>query len=98
MDIATVPQLRRALDGDSSHVVFDLRRVTFIDAIGLGFLADTRRNLCRAHGCVRVAGPSGQARKLLALTALDHHLAVFESLGEAFAGHDPCWLGVLPIG
>ena len=91
VDIAGVPLLRRLLDDDSSHVVFDLRRVTFIDACGLGLLAKTQQRVSRAHGAVRVACPSQQARKLLKLTTLDQHITVVESLSQAFAGHDWCW-------
>ena len=91
VDLAGVPLLRRLLDWDCSHVVFDLGRVTFIDAYGLGFLAQTHHRVSRAHGAVRVARPSPQTLRLLTLTALDQHLEVFESLGEAFAGHGSCW-------
>ena len=91
VDMACVPRLRRLLESDSSHVVFDLSRVTFIDASGLGFLAETQHRVSQAHGAVRVAGPSQQTRKLLTLTTLDEHIAVFESLDQAFTGHGPCW-------
>lgn len=90
LDIVTVPLLGPLLRGDTAHVVFDLRRVTFIDARGLGLLAATRNNLGNAHGAVRVAGPSPHTRKLLALTALDKQVAVFGSLDEALAGHASC--------
>lgn len=50
----------------------------------------TRSSLTGSHGAVRVAGPSPQARKLLALTALDQHVGVFDSLDEAVSGHASC--------
>lgn len=88
LDVVTVPLLRPLLeDNDSSHVVFDLSGVNFIDAAGLGVLAETRQRVGRAHGAVRVAGPSQQTRKLLKLTALDQRIEIFSSLTEATAGH-----------
>lgn len=89
VDLVTAPLLGDLVD-DSSHIIFDLGRVTFIDARGLGLLVSTRSSLTGSHGAVRVAGPSPQARKLLALTALDQHVGVFDSLDEAVSGHASC--------
>ena len=85
LDILSVPLLPRYLEGRSSYVVFDLGLVTFIDASFLNFLAETVNERGRGRGAVRVANPSPQARRLLALTSLDRKLAVFESLGHALA-------------
>lgn len=91
VDIDGVPLLNSLLDSDSTHMVFDLHRVTFIDAGGLGLLAGTHRRVSRAHGAVRVARPSPRTRKVLTLTALDQHIVAYESLGQAFTGHASCW-------
>lgn len=90
VDLVTVPQLGELVDGVSSHIVFDLSGVTFMDARGLGLLATTRASLNGAHGSVRVAGPTAQTRRLLALTALDQHIDVYDSLGDALSGHASC--------
>lgn len=90
IDLLTAPQLRELVDGVSSHVVFDLSQVTFIDACGLGVLAATRAKLNGAHGSMSVAGPTPQTRKLLALTGLDRVVEVYDSLGEALWGHASC--------
>jgi anti-sigma B factor antagonist len=88
LDVVGAPLLRPLLENDdSSHVVIDLSRVDSIDAAGLGVLAETRERCGRAHGAVRVAGPSQQTRKLLKLTALDKHIEILASLSEAVAGH-----------
>lgn len=98
VDVEAVPQLHRLLAGDLSHVVFDLRRVSFIDASGLGVLAECRRHLGRGHGSVRVAGPSPQVRRLLAMTSIDRAVTVFESFDEAIAGHAWCSEHLAPVG
>ncbi|HET6653902.1 MAG TPA: STAS domain-containing protein [Nocardioides sp.] len=90
IDLMTAPLLSRLVDGVSSHLVFDLSRVTFIDARGLGLLAVTRAKLNGAHGSMSVAGPTPQTRKLLALTGLDRVVEVYDSLGEALWGHASC--------
>ena len=90
VDLVTAPLLGELVDGVWSHIVFDLSGVTFMDARGLGLLAVTRASLNGAHGTVRVAGPTPQTRKLLALTALDQHVDVYDSLGEALSGHAAC--------
>lgn len=90
LDIQSVPCLRGLVAGDPTHVVFDVRRVTFLDASVLGMFAATRGNQGRAHGAVRVTGASPQIRKMLAITRLDQVLTICESFDEAFSGHDSC--------
>lgn len=90
LDVQSVPCLRGLVAGDPIHVVFDVRRVTFLDASVLGVLAATRGHQGRAHGAVRVTGASPQIRKTLAITRLDQVLTICESLDEAFSGHASC--------
>ena len=85
LDIVTVPLLRRFLDGSASQVVFDMSRVTFIDASFLDFLAQTVHNQTHGQRTVRVARPSPQTRRLLELTALNELVPVFGSLEESLA-------------
>ena len=90
LDIAQLPLLRGLIVGSPSHVIFDLRRVTFIDAGVIGVLATSRRNQGSRHGSVRVAEPSRQVLKVLSITGLDTVLTIVPSFDEAFAGHDAC--------
>jgi len=90
LDIQDVPLLRGLTAGVPLHVVFDLRHVTFLDAGVLGIFVATRAHQGRAHGAVRLAGPSPMVRKLLAITKLDSTLPTFESFDQAVAGHESC--------
>jgi anti-anti-sigma factor len=84
IDIAVTPAMRDLVCSVStSEVVFDLRRVTFIDASGLGVLANAWRRAAPVGGSVRLVSPPERVRKLLRLTQLDKVLATYESLPEA---------------
>lgn len=90
LDIQVDRLLRGLTAGAPLHVVFDLRRVTFLDAGVLGIFVATRANQGRAHGAVRLAGPSLMVRKLIAITKLDALLPTFDSFDQAVAGHESC--------
>jgi anti-anti-sigma factor len=89
-DIQVVPMLRGLTVGAPLHVVFDLRRVTFIDASILGILVATRVDQGRGHSAVRLAEPYPMARKIIALTQLGSVLPSFETFDQAVAGHESC--------
>ncbi len=86
LDIQVVPLMRAHLVDCPSHLIFDLSRVTFMDASGLGILARSLRAAEQARGQVRVVGPTRQVRKMLAITQLDRAMLIFASLEEALAG------------
>lgn len=90
LDLQAVPLLRDLTVGAPVHVVFDLRRVTFLDASVLGVLVATRAHQCLAHSAVRLAGPSPMLRKIIALTGLDSVLPIFDTFEQAVAGHESC--------
>ncbi|MGH2947993.1 MAG: STAS domain-containing protein [Solirubrobacteraceae bacterium] len=73
IDIATSPQLQRALDeaieASDGPLVVDLSAVGFIDVSGLRVLRSTvRRAGARKFG---VASPSAAVRRLLEITGID---------------------------
>ena len=80
-------QLASAIDELSGRhwafVVFDLHEVTFMDATGLRVMAEMQRQAVASGGCVRVAAPSRQARRLLELAGSDRALRVFDSVRQA---------------
>lgn len=90
LDIQVVPRLRALIVGNPLHVVFDLCRVTFLDAGILGILVAARANQGLAHGAVRIAAPSPRVRRLIAITQLEAVLPAFETLDQAVAGHEAC--------
>lgn len=89
LDVRAVPSLRSFVADAGDCLVFDLRQVTFMDASGLGVLAMSRRSTEQRSGALRLAAPSGQVRRVLAMTRLDRVIPVFDSLDEALADAEP---------
>ena len=83
MDIQVVPLIPVELGNEESFVVFELRGVTFMDAGGLGAIASTYRQANEDGGCVRLAAPSRQARRLLKLANSDRRFTTFDALADA---------------
>jgi anti-sigma B factor antagonist len=69
----------------ASHLVVDLRAVSFMDSTALGILVRAVRAVDDRAGEVRVVLPNGTARRIFEITTLDRVLPVSESLGEALA-------------
>jgi anti-anti-sigma factor len=90
LDVGVVALLRGLTVGAPLHVIFDLRRVTFLDASVLGVLVGTRAQQSRGHSAVRLVGPSSMVRKMIAITSLDSVLPICESWQQAVAGHESC--------
>jgi anti-sigma B factor antagonist len=83
IDIVAVPEVRRALADATSRatagVIADLGEVSFLDAAGLGVLAGAAHRTRHLPGGLRLVAVPRHAVRLLKLTGLDHHLAVFGS-------------------
>ncbi|GCD90040.1 STAS domain-containing protein [Nocardioides sp. LS1] len=89
LDMASLPLRHRILAASGPRVVFDLHRVAFMDASGLGLLGASHDASARAGGSVRVAGATAHVRKLLAITHMDRGISVFGTLVEALAAPAP---------
>lgn len=89
MDIQALPLVADLVHGDVPRVVFELRRVTFMDASGLGMMVDIQRTAQAGGGCVRLAAPSCSVRRVLALTGCDRVFPTFDSLLRALS--TPIW-------
>jgi len=92
IDMASAPELGRALDadGDAALVVLDLREVTFLDSSALGLIVvQLRRARERGSRFAVAAGPGSEARRLLELAGLLGTVEVVEApesvLGEGTA-------------
>ena len=83
MDLLVVPLVQELVSADARNVVFELRQVTFMDGRGLDLLLRTQRGALRAGGCVRLAAPSRQVRRLLMLTGSNREFTSFASVDEA---------------
>ena len=57
--------------------------MTFVDASGLRLLTRGHQAARARNGCARVASPSRQVRKVLAILNLDAALDLFDTLSEA---------------
>jgi anti-anti-sigma factor len=78
IDMASIPPLERAreraLAGNPTQVLIDLRGVRFIDSSGLKFLLETDR-LSRTGGwTLQLVRPAESAMRVLTLTGIDKHL------------------------
>ncbi len=83
MDLQVVPLVSELLAAESVRVVFELNEVTFMDAGGLRALVDSQAKSILAGGCIRLAAPSSQARRLLRLTGTDTQFQTFDTLDDA---------------
>ncbi len=93
MDLQVLPLLADLRGHESTHVVFDLSGVTFMDATGLGALVSAAERASRARVCMRVVIPP-RVRALLVLTHCAGVFEIFGSLSEAVStpvptGPDP---------
>ena len=65
------------------HILISLRRVTFMDAAGIGTLVACQ-NQARAHRAViKLLNPSAKVHDLLSLTKLDEVFEVYQDMEEA---------------
>lgn len=89
IDLETSPGLRDAVqvaEEFSHHVVIDLTQVSFLDATGLGVLAEARTHARDRDGAVALVGPSGIVSTALQASKLDGAFAIHDHLDEAVAG------------
>jgi anti-sigma B factor antagonist len=88
LDLYNAHLVREALLGtlrDSpARIVVDLSEVTFIDSTGLGVLIEARSKLGDSARFL-LAAPGLEARRALAITGLDRHFAVHDTVEDALA-------------
>ncbi|HKC21052.1 MAG TPA: STAS domain-containing protein [Gaiellaceae bacterium] len=86
LDLYNAPEVREALTnacGDSAvRVVVDLSEVEFIDSTALGVLIEARTLLNNRRGFL-LAAPGLETRRALAISGLDRHFTVLDSVSEA---------------
>lgn len=88
IDIGTSGQLRgelAALAAGGRPLIVDLDQVRFIDASGLGAIAGAAKR-ATAHGTsLHVVAARPGIRRLFAVTGLDRHIPLTQTLAEALA-------------
>jgi anti-sigma B factor antagonist len=86
LDLYNAPQVRDALTdacADSpGRVVIDLSEVEFIDSTALGALIEARTRLNNRRAFL-LAAPALETRRALAISGLDRHFTVHDSVSEA---------------
>jgi anti-anti-sigma factor len=90
VDLATEGPLREATrtaiaSGDYHTLVFDLRRLSFMDSTGLHVLTTAQREMVERGGTTTVVCDSANLLKIFELTGLDRVLSVVQTRDEAFA-------------
>jgi anti-anti-sigma factor len=68
-------------------LVLDLSQVTFVDSRGLEYIVELASEMRAADGTLRLASPNALCREILAITAVDQTVPVFDGadqLGRSF--------------
>jgi anti-sigma B factor antagonist len=90
LDIATSPQLERALErafeSGADPLVIDLRKLAFMDSTGLSVIVSAHQHMSETgHSFSVVKGPQ-QVQRLLDLTGVSGRLRLVDSPEDVFAG------------
>jgi anti-anti-sigma factor len=89
LDLATVPELRAVVtqitDRQPYELVFDLRRVSYMDSSGLGILVSAKKRLGAHRGEVVLITEQPAVLKALSLSGLDQIMRIFPT-EEAYRG------------
>jgi anti-sigma B factor antagonist len=86
LDLYNAPELRQALseavEQQPERLVVDLAAVEFIDSTALAVLVEGRAKLANRRAFL-LAAPAAEARRALAVSGLDRHLSVHDSVDLA---------------
>jgi anti-sigma B factor antagonist len=93
LDVDTRPRLQTALqqvvDAGARQVVLDLAEVPFMDSSGLGALVDGFKSLQDRGGRLSLAAVREPVRTVLALSAVDQLVGLYDSVAAAEADLRP---------
>jgi anti-sigma B factor antagonist len=89
LDVDTRPRLqgalREALDAGARQIVLDLAEVPFMDSSGPGALVDVLKSLRDRGGRLSLAAVQEPVRSVLALSAVDNLVDLYDSVQAAEA-------------
>jgi anti-sigma B factor antagonist len=80
IDLATTPQVQKAVSRFKSRVVLDLRKVEFIDSTGIRMLIQEKRRLVAAGSDLRLLITNPFVRKVVELAGIGDLFQIDESL------------------
>jgi len=86
VDLATAPRLDEVLTAcwqPSARLVIDATDIPFMDSTGLGVLVKAAVRAREAGGSVALVAVASRVRKVLAITGLDTHLAIYDTVADA---------------
>ena len=88
VDVSTSSSLRNSLlrvIADENHhgLVVNLASVSFLDSTGVGVLVGIWHRVCATRGCLALAAPSRQARRVLETTGLTKVLPIYDTEAAA---------------
>jgi anti-anti-sigma factor len=88
LDLYNAPDVRETLLSvcaeQPERLVVDLAEVDFVDSTALGILIEARTKLANRKTFM-LASPGRETHRALAISGLDQHLAVHESVEDALA-------------
>ena len=88
LDLYNAPEVRAALlelcSEQPERLVVDLSEVDFVDSTALGVLIEARMKLANRQAFL-LAAPGLETHRALAISGLDQHLAVHDSVDSALA-------------
>jgi anti-sigma B factor antagonist len=88
LDLYNAHEVREVLLAESGkapeRLVVELSKVTFVDSTALGVLIEARAKLPNKRAFL-VASPQLETRRALAVSGLDRHFGVYDSVDDALA-------------
>ncbi len=91
-DLSSVDMLREifvdVVTPTTSRMVLDLAGTEFVDSLAIGTMLGVGRRANEWGGWVRLAAPTSQVSKVLALTGLDKVFDVFDTVDQAVSHQD----------
>jgi anti-anti-sigma factor len=85
IDMATAPQLARALGRCKGRTVVDLRKVPFMDSSGIRVLVAEQERLAGNGGSLRLLAGRGEVTRILELTGLTDTLQIDDAVSPVRA-------------
>ncbi|MGZ4427814.1 MAG: STAS domain-containing protein [Nocardioidaceae bacterium] len=83
IDMSTADSLKSevhaALGRDCTDVTVDLRRVSFIDSVGLGVLVNCHKQLQQSGGAFRIVATNANVLRMFEITGLDNVFTITHS-------------------
>ena len=73
---------KKIMDG-TSHLIFDLSELDFMDSSGIGIIIGRYKNLTALGGTTSVAGAKPHVEKILYMAAIDRIIPVYPDVSTA---------------